>query len=459
MIQVGPPRVMTSSVIRAALELPECDTTAREYRGASCDSRSLQPGELFVALSGQRCEGADFLPHAASQGAPGAIVRAGQEDPSLPLEYFGVSDPLEALRALAAHMRRDTPVHVVAITGSSGKTTVKEMVACILGEISSVYRTPGNLNSQVGLPLTILRAPENVDIWVLEIGASEPGEVKRLTGIAAPDHSIITTVGEAHLDEFGDVEGVLEEKMELARGTSKEGVLVVGDQPGILATAASALRPDAIVAGIEPQATYQPDEYNVTANEVEFTRNGQNVTLPVGGEHHLRDALIAAALTEALGTPLKVVARALKQYKPLGMRGSMRSIGGLAVLADCYNANPDSFRAAIAQCREVFDGRRRVVFAGSMLELGCFEASAHEDILHELLRADFEVIAATGLFAAVECTHAEQVQIIQETDPYAAWEKFAESLQGDELVLVKGSRGAGLEWVIERLELRFGGEA
>ena len=186
MIQVGPPRVMTSSVIRATLELTEYDTTDREYRGASCDSRSLQPGELFVALSGQRCEGVDFLAHAASQGAPGAIVRAGQEDPSLPLEYFGVSDPLEALRALAAHVRRDTPVHVVAITGSSGKTTVKEMVACILGEISSVYRTPGNLNSQVGLPLTILRAPENVDIWVLEIGASEPGEVKRLTGVAAP---------------------------------------------------------------------------------------------------------------------------------------------------------------------------------------------------------------------------------------------------------------------------------
>ena len=450
---------MTSSVIRAALELPESDTTDRQYRGASCDSRSLQTGELFVALSGQRCEGADFLPQAAGQGAPGAIVRAGQEDLSLPLEYFGVSDPLEALRRLAAYVRRDTPAHVVAITGSSGKTTVKEMVACVLGEIHSVYRTPGNMNSQVGLPLTILRAPENADIWVLEIGASEPGEVKRLTGLAAPDHAIITTVGEAHLDEFGDVEGVLKEKIELARGTSKEGVIVVGDQPGMLADEVLALRPDAIVAGIESWATYQPDEYRVTANEVEFTRNGQNVTLSVGGEHHLRDALLVAAISEALGTPLEVVAHSLEQYKPLGMRGSMRSIGELAVLADCYNANPDSFRAAIAQCCEASDGRRRVVFAGSMLELGRFEASAHEDILNELLQADFEVIAATGLFAMVERTCAEQVQIIQESDPYAAWEEFTESLQGDELVLVKGSRGAGLEWVVERLELRFGGEA
>jgi UDP-N-acetylmuramoyl-tripeptide--D-alanyl-D-alanine ligase len=458
-IQVGPPRVMTSSVIRATVGLPECYTTDREYIGASCDSRSLQSGELFVALSGQRCEGVEFLPQVANRGAPGAIVRAGQEDLSLPLEYFGVPDPLEALRTLAANVRRDTPAHVVAITGSSGKTTVKEMVACALGETLSVYRTPGNLNSQVGLPLTILRAPANADIWVLEIGASEPGEVKRLTGIAAPDHAIITTVGEAHLDEFGDVEGVLEEKMELARGTSEEGTLVVGDQPGILASAASALRPDAIVAGIEPRSTYQPDEYKVTANEVEFTRDGQNVTLSVGGEHHLRDALITAAIAEALGTPLKVVAHALEQYKPLGMRGSMRSIGGLAVLADCYNANPDSFRAAIAQCRGAFDGRRRVVFAGSMLELGRFEASAHKDILHELLRADFEVIAATGLFAAVECDYSKQVRMLQETDPYAAWEEFAGSLQGDELVLVKGSRGVGLEWVIERLELCFGGEA
>ena len=450
--------VLRSGEIRSALGLAPDVSEERAYTGVSHDSRTLRAGELFVALRGARHDAADFLPQAAARGAPGALVSEGREDPALPLEYFSVPDPLRALGDLAARARRDARATVVAITGSSGKTTVKEMLACALSGSGRVYRTEGNLNSQVGLPLTILRAPAEADTWVLEVGASEPGEIARLAEIARPDHVIITTVGAAHLEHFGDERGVLREKMQLARGASASGVLVVGEVPAMLPAAARAHRPDAIVAGIGPGADFTPEEYEIGPARIAFRRGGAHFDLGVGGEHHLRDALLAAAVAEAVGVPADAAARGLARYEPLGMRGAIRRIGGLTVLADCYNANPDSFRAAIAQARRL-PGRRRAAFAGSMLELGSGEARAHREIADQLVAAGFDVIAATGLFCDVPFAGGGASSVIRAEDPATAIEAFGAALAGDEVVLVKGSRGARLERVIDDLEARFGGGA
>ena len=451
---------LRSGWIRAALGLDAGGTggTAEQaFTGVSFDSRTLKPGELFIALAGARHDGADFLPQAAARGAPGAVVRAGREDPALEMEYFAVADPLRAFGDLAARARRESGATVVAITGSSGKTTVKEMIACALSGSRRVYRTEGNYNSQVGLPLTILRASPNADTWVLEVGASEPGEIGRLAEIARPDHVVITTVGSAHLECFGDVAGVLREKMSLAYGASGRGALVVGEEPAMLAAAARAHRPDAIVAGFGPGADFAPEAYRVEADRIEFRRGGMRVALGVGGEHHLRDALLAAALAASLDMPSDAVARGLSRYEPLGLRGALRRIGGLTVLADCYNANPDSFRAALAQTRDLLPGRRRAVFAGSMLELGSEEAKAHRELGDEMRAAGFDVIAATGLFCDAPFDGVRGQDLIRAEDPEAALRPFADALEGDEVVLVKGSRGARLERVIDALETRFGG--
>ncbi|MCG8466866.1 MAG: UDP-N-acetylmuramoyl-tripeptide--D-alanyl-D-alanine ligase, partial [Gemmatimonadetes bacterium] len=438
-----------------ALGLPSADVE-HNYPGISTDSRTIDAGELFVALRGEHFDAADFLAQAAERGARGAIVETGREDATLPLEYFAVPEPLDALRRLGAVVRRETSARVVAVTGSSGKTTVKEMIAAALGETGRVYRTEGNLNSQIGLPLTILRAPADADTWVLEVGASEPGEIGRLARIAAPDHAIVTTVGAAHLEFFGDVGGVLDEKLELVRGASPDGAVVVGDRPAMLGEAAREIRSDATIAGVDPNATYRPDAVELGADRLSFERDGVTVALDVGGEHHLRDALIATALAESLGVPLEAAARGLARYRPLGMRGALRQIGDLTVLADCYNANPDSLRAAIAQCRRADPPRRLVAFVGSMLELGAHERTAHQDIADELVDAGFELVAATGLFAEARF---EASRVITAADPDDAWEAFAGELSGDEMVLVKASRGARLERVVERLDARFGGDA
>ena len=451
--------VLRSREIRAALGLARREPYERVYAGASSDSRTVRRGELFVALKGERVDGADFLAEAAARGAPGAIVQAGREDPALSLEYFAVPDPLRAVGELAARARREFAAPVIAVTGSSGKTTVKEMLACALSESHRVYRTEGNLNSQIGLPLTILRAATDADAWVLEVGASEPGEIGRLAEIARPDHVVITTVGAAHLECFGDVDGVLREKMRLAHGASGRGALVVGEVPASLAAAAREHRADAIVAGFGPRATFRPDEHAVGPERIEFRRRGERFALAVGGEHHLRDALIATAVAEAMRVPPAAAARGLSRYEPLGMRGAIRRIGGLTVLTDCYNANPDSFRAAIAQAGTLHPARRRAAFAGSMLELGAEEARAHRAIGDELLAAGFDPIAATGLFVDVPFEAARPSSVIRAEDPAAALDAFGDALEGDEVVLVKGSRGARLERVVDYLEARFGGSA
>ena len=454
------PQTLTSVEIRATLGLQPVDT-GREYRGAAADSRQVEPGQLFVALAGERVHGANYLAAAATGGAVGAIVPAGRENFDLPLEYFAVADPLTALAALAADVRARSGARVIAVTGSSGKTTVKEMIACALAGARHVYRTAGNLNSQVGLPLTVLCAPADADVWVLEAGASEPGEIRKLAAIAAPDDAIVTTVGPAHLDAFGDESHVLEEKLDLARAASHDGSVVVGEVPEALGRRAREIRADTIVAGMGPAADVRPDRTEIEAERVGFERNGVWIEVAAGGEHHLRDALIATAVAEVVGVPLAAIADGLATYAPLGHRGAVMRIGGLTVLADCYNANPESFRAAIAQCRDLYPGRRLTAFVGSMLELGDAEAAAHRGVARELLSAGFDAVAATGAFADAFDDVPAFVRVGRvwtEHAPEDAWPSFAESLRGDEVVLVKASRGARLERVLAWLEVGFGME-
>lgn len=458
--------LFVSAEIRRALGLPSgTRAVERCYTSVSLDTRTLEPGALFFALRGERHDGAAFLADAAARGGRGVVVPAGREDPDLDLEYFPVEDPLRALGELAGWHRRRSGVRVVGVTGSSGKTTVKEMVASALSEERSVHKTAGNLNSLSGLPLSIFQAPVEAEVWVLELGSSEPGEIARLTAIADPDDAIVTSVGAAHLEAFGSEEGVLEEKLDLVSGASPVGVTVVGEKPPRLPEAARRIRSDTVVAGLGAEADYAPDPsgaYAFEAERVWFERAAVRYEIPIGGEHHLRDALIAAAAAEALGVDASSVARGLARVRPLGMRSALRRFGSLTVLVDCYNANPESFEAAIRYLAAAFPGRRLAAVVGTMLELGEHEAPAHLAITERLVSAGFELVAATGAFAAAARERMTRIpgngtRFVTGEDADSVWEPLAEALQGDEVVLVKGSRGVRLERIVERLEARFGG--
>lgn len=443
-----------------AVERPDAAATSGlRFESVSTDTRTLEPGALFVALRGERYDAMEFLADAAQQGARGAVVRAGEELPDLPLAWFPVEEPRHALGELAARHRRRVDPRVVAVTGSSGKTTVKEMTAAALGGEPEIYRSPGNLNNQVGLPLSILEAPDDAETWVLELGTNAPGEIGRLTEISAPDDAVVVTVGAAHLEGLESLEGVYREKLALLEGADPGGLALVGDVPEELPERAREIRPDVTVAGLSPAADVRPDRHEVGPESVSFRRSGTDFRVEAGGIHHLRDALLAVAVAEARGRPPARIAEGLARFRPLGMRSSLRRAGELLVVADCYNANPDSFRAAVDYLRRAFTGRRRAAVVGTMLELGEHSSREHRRVARWLLSAGFDVVAATGEF--VDALEAEapgpaglDVVVAGELD--ALWEALEGRLEGDEVVLVKASRGAGLDVIVERLEATFG---
>lgn len=453
-------RTLDSATIRRALDLPPGEGDGRRYTSVAIDSREVEPGALFVALEGSRHHGFDFLRGAARNGARGALVPDDRTPPdSLEMEWFRVPDTLRALGDLAGEIRRRSEVGVVGITGSSGKTTVKEMLADALAAARRVHRTRGNLNSQVGLPLAVLESEGDEDVWVLEMGSNAPGEIARLVEIARPDHGVVTTVGPAHLEGFGGVEGVLDEKLDLLRDLPEGGRSVVGERPDELAREARRIRPDVTVAGLDPASDYRPEEHRVAADHVWFRRQGVEFRVEGGGEHHLRDALLAAAAAEGLGLAPERVAEGLERFRPLGMRGDLRQLGDLTVVADCYNANPESFEAAIQYCGDVFAGRELVAVVGSMLELGEAAPDAHRRVADRLLRTGFSTVVATGEFVPAfreTAAASDGARVVPAEGPEEAGDRVVDALTGDEVVLVKGSRGAGLERVVERLEERFG---
>lgn len=431
----------------------DASSSGPTFPSVSTDTRRLEPGALFVALRGENFDGNDFVAQAERLGAAGAVVSDTFPLDTVDMPLFPVSDTTQALGDLARFHRRRSGARVVGVTGSSGKTTVKEMITRALGAERRVHGTRGNLNNQVGLPLSILQAEPDADIWVLELGTSEPGEIRRLTAIAEPDDAVITTVGPAHLEGLGSVEGVLEEKLDLLRGSSPEGCVVVGELPQELPSRAREIRPDSVTAGIGEHCDFRPSQWSVGAESSRFTVGGVDYVVPAGGEHHLRDALIAAATATHLGVDPAAAARGLAEYRPVGHRGALLRAGDLTIVADCYNANPESFAAAIGYCATVFPGRRLAAVVGTMLELGASEASAHAQVADAMLAAGFSLVLALGAFQAAfrNLPAPEGVTVLYPASVEEAGERLASHLEGSEVLLVKGSRGVRLEGVVDAL--------
>ncbi len=457
----------TDREVRLALGLnPQRAREDLTFGGVSSDSRTVKAGDLFVALRGERFDGHDFVAEAVARGAAGAVVsRPVALEEALPL--YPVRDTLEALGDLARHRRRALKAKVVGITGSSGKTTVKEMVREVLGGSFRVHATQGNLNNRVGLPHTLLASPADTQVLVLEMGTSEPGEIRALAGIGLPDLGVITTVGEAHLEKLGSVVGVLDEKVDLFRALRVGGVGVVGEEPPMLARRAREVLGG---RGLWVVGTGEGAHGEFRARDLRLGEEGayrfrwgdQEVILGVPGLHNVRNALMALAVGVLLGVPAREAARRLRRVRSFAMRGEVRSIGGLTVLVDCYNANPQSVRAALDMLVSVQRLGGRVAVLGSMLELGEWAPLLHRQVLEEALSRPLDLVVAIGGFAeaarwverpkgGAELLTAESVQ--------EAGDLLLGRLGGSEVVLLKASRGVALERLLLPLEERFGGAA
>jgi len=434
-----------------------------EFAGVSTDSRSVGPGDLFVALSGDRFDGHDFVADAAAAGASGAVVSrpvAGANG----IRLYPVQDTLVAFGKLARHRRRALTAPVVAVTGSSGKTTTKELLNGALSRTYRVHATPMNYNNRVGLPRTLLDAPQNVQVVVVEMGTNEPGEIEILTEIAEPGYGVITTVSEAHLEKLGSLEGVLVEKLSLIRGLREPGVGVVSDQPPVLAKRAREIRGPVRVAGWSDEADedLRPVEPEADARGCfHFQWKGEGVTLRIPGRHAVLDALLALAVADELGVEPDDAARGIGDVEALDMRGEIRSVGSLTVILDCYNANPESVRASLELLATHPELGSRVAVLGSMLELGGASAALHAEALEDAVGRPLDLIVAVGHFAVAARTlgltdREESPRVLAVDEAEEAYSALLPELKGGEVVLLKASRGVELERLVPLLEWDFG---
>jgi UDP-N-acetylmuramoyl-tripeptide--D-alanyl-D-alanine ligase len=396
---------------------------------------------------------------ATSKGALGAVV-SREPTCEADLRLYPVDDTLVALGALAAHRRRRLNAPVVAITGSSGKTTTKDLTAAALGSTQRVHATKGNFNNRVGMPLTLLAVPEDAEAVVLELGTNEPGEMRALAQVARPDIGVVTTVGESHLEKLGSLDGVLQEKLDLLRGLADGGRCVVGDEPAELADQARAFCPRLRVAGWSERADVdlRPQQADVDVfGRYVFRWRDQAVAMPLVGKHAVADAMIALAIADLLGVAPRDAVHGLAGAETNPLRGEVRRVGSLTLIVDCYNANPQSVRAAL----DVLEGQgvatRRVAVLGTMLELGEASARLHQEVLQDARARGIDLIVATGAFgeAAQELGAQEDSALIISSDWREAYPRLRECLVGDEVVLLKASRGVALEGILPLIEQDF----
>jgi UDP-N-acetylmuramoyl-tripeptide--D-alanyl-D-alanine ligase len=421
------------------------------YSGVTTDTRGLKPGEVFVALKGDRFDGHDFLSDARWADVGAVVVR--RDTPRWPgFDWFEVDDTLAALGALAHHRRGAFRGPVVAITGTTGKTSTKELAAAALGAKYRVHKSERNLNNLVGVPLTLLALPVEAEVAVVECGASVPGEIARMREIVRPDVAVVTTVDAGHLEGFGSVERVFAEKTALLAGAA---TAVVGTAPPRLAEAARRAAGRAVTAGLASGADWTAERVTLLPDgRPRFVVRGVEIELALRGRHMVANALVALAIADALGVPLADAARGLAGARVPAGRSDVFDVDGITVLHDCYNANPASFDAALDLLDALAGPRRRVVVAGTMRELGAESARLHTAVAERILATRPALVAAVGDFApAFEELRPKlgATGLLGAATPEEAVPALRPLLRPGDVVLLKASRGVQLERVIPLL--------
>lgn len=425
------------------------------FASVSTDTRKLKSGDLFIALSGPRFDGAKFIHQAKKSGAVAALVpRVIAED--LPLVI--VNDTRVALGELAAAWRQKTGPLVVAITGSNGKTTTKELVASVLGEQGPVLYTEGNLNNDIGVPLTLLRLTEEHQFAVVELGANNPGEIEYTSKITSPDLALITNAGSAHLEGFGTVEGVARAKGEIIDSVSENGTVILNSDDqffGLWIERASSRR--IISFGFSPKADVRVDSSTIEMLSpisgfqfvVEYLGDRCQFKLCLVGKHNISNALAAISVGLAAGMPLNRIAVGLSRVKPVvGRLQPIRGICGATVINDSYNANPSSLTVALDFLSSI-PGKRWLI-CGAFAELGDRSKGFHEEIGQQAKAAGVLNLFAIGheTRGAVEAFGEGGFFYEHHTDLIDEVKKLIDE---DVVILVKGSRNQRMEGVVDAL--------
>ena len=428
------------------------------------DSRRARPGSLFVALPGEHTDGHHFAADAAARGATAVLVAEGRDlDPDVPAVV--VDDPADALLGLGRWVRETVDPTVVAVTGSSGKTTTKDLIAAAVGAGRAVVASAGSYNNDLGVPLTCCRLTLGSEVLVAEVGARGLGHVARLAALLEPDIGVVTTIVGAHLELFGDVATVAQAKGELVEALDAEGLAVLNADDPRVAALAGRTHARVVTYGVHADADWRAQDVRVDAlARPTFTVRGLEVTVPLPGEHNVGNALAALAVADAVGVPLEAAARALATAAVSRWRMEVvHTRDGVTVLNDAYNANPASVGAALRTLAQVDTGGRRWAVLGTMAELGRASVEEHDRIGRLAIRLGVDGLVVVGPEARPIRNAADLEGFYGQGDLYMVdrAEDVAGVLSGrlrtGDVVLVKASRAVGLERAADDLVAASGG--
>ena len=423
--------------------------------GVSIDTRTIQPGDLFVALQAAR-DGHDFVAQALEKGAGAALVSRIPDGVADDAPLLIVPDVLTALEALGQAGRARMQGKVIAITGSVGKTSTKEMARIALDGQGVIHAAEASYNNHWGVPLTLARMPENTDFAIIEIGMNHPGEIEPLARLARPQVAMITTVAAAHFEAFGNIEGIAREKGAIFRGLTQPGTAILPeDLPVTQLLRDCADDAGAIVIGFGAQGMARPVKADTAdgATQVRARILGETVdfTLASAGTHFVMNAVGVLAALSAAGADVRQAAAALSQWRPPLGRGAVEDLDGIRLIDDAYNSNPTSLSAGLATLARLTGGRR-VAILGDMLELGPDEAAMHRDMAKDPAMASVDLVHLAGprmraLYDALP--EARRGLYAQTAAELAA--RIGELVAIGDIVLVKGSKGSRVSTVVDAL--------
>ena len=447
---------------------------AQDIAGISIDSRTIASGELFLAIRGDRFDGHDFIQAAISRGAAGAIVETRQAETARAIAQgranvvvVSVGDTTQGLQDIARDVRRRAGTKVVAITGSAGKTTTKEVAAEFLSTRFRVFRNKGNLNNHIGLPLSLLELRSRPEVAVVELGMNHPGEIRTLVAVAEPEVRVWTNVGDAHVGFFASSDAIADAKAEVLEHARSTDVLVANaDDDRVVARTkrfAGRIMTFGIDRPADVQATAIEDRGLEGTRAIVRTRVGEmRLDTPLLGSGNLANVLAATAVAVEFGVPLTAIAARAARLRPAHHRGELlRLPGGLTLIDDSYNSSPSALRRALEVIKAATGSARKVAVLGEMLELGSHSERLHQECGAAAAAAGLDLlIAVGGPSAKVLADHAitggmPRAAVIYAATSVEAANLAVERIRPGDLVLVKGSRGIGTDVVVERLKAEY----
>jgi UDP-N-acetylmuramoyl-tripeptide--D-alanyl-D-alanine ligase len=422
------------------------------------DSRALKAGDLFLALRGEHFDGHTFVAEAAKRGALGAIVERAPKNLPADFAVIEVENALLALQQIAAEYRRAMSAQVVCITGSNGKTSTKDLTAAVLRERFQVTKTEGNLNNHIGLPLTMLRLRAGDRIGVFEIGMNHPGEIAPLAALAQPDIAIITNIGDAHLEYLGNREAIAREKAMLSEALQPSGTVILNADDEFTPAIAARTKADVLRCGLGEDADIRAVDLKQDFAGMKFRLQGfgraVEAQLPVPGVHMVRNATLAVGAGHVFGMSLEECVLGLPNLQLTKGRLEIKVVRGVTVLDDSYNANPDSMKAALLTLSQMSTNGRRVAVLGRMGELGIESERGHRSVGQAASDLGLDGIISVGDEAALiaeEAWRGGVEKVVKAADHEEAVKALRDFVRGGDLVLVKGSRSAKMERIVEGL--------